>query len=107
MQAAGRKVALVKSSIDTRYHSSRIVTHDGHSKVTSTAGPETVLAICIANCIASGTLRGMSDVVPMLSLITCCSSKLQHDGDRLSFWLVLSMKFKESRHAMQQPAQRC
>jgi len=42
MQAAGHKVALVKSSIDTRYHSTRIVTHDGHSKVTSTAGPETI-----------------------------------------------------------------
>ena len=35
VQAAGRRVVLVKSSIDTRYHSSRIVTHDGHSKVLS------------------------------------------------------------------------
>ena len=33
LQADGQKVALVKSRIDTRYHSSRIVTHDGHSKV--------------------------------------------------------------------------
>ena len=33
LQADGHKVALVKSSIDTRYHSSRIVTHDGDSKV--------------------------------------------------------------------------
>ena len=37
LQAAGRKVVLVKSSIDTRYHSSRIVTHDGHSKVLSSS----------------------------------------------------------------------
>jgi len=40
MQAAGHKVALVKSSIDTRYHSTRIVTHDGHSKVIFTTDPE-------------------------------------------------------------------
>ena len=32
-QAAGRKVAVVKSSVDTRYHATRVVSHDGKSKV--------------------------------------------------------------------------
>ncbi|CAL8470270.1 g9812 [Coccomyxa elongata] len=32
-EAAGRKVAVVKSSVDTRYHATRVVSHDGKSKV--------------------------------------------------------------------------
>lgn len=29
------KVAVVKSSVDTRYHATRVVSHDGQSKVSS------------------------------------------------------------------------
>ncbi|KAK9916005.1 hypothetical protein WJX75_007211 [Coccomyxa subellipsoidea] len=32
-EAAGMKVAVVKSSVDTRYHATRVVSHDGQSKV--------------------------------------------------------------------------
>ena len=53
LQAAGRKVALVKSSIDTRYHSARIVTHDGHSKVCLRQRPcvARVHSRCMSGCL--------------------------------------------------------
>ena len=59
LQAAGRKVALVKSSLDNRYHSARIVTHNGHSKV------------CLMQCLriiwqGAVLMKHWSGTVPMI-----------------------------------------
>ena len=59
-------MALVKSSIDTRYHSARIVTHDGHSKVCLRQRPMSLMAGCTPDAIAIVSLVGID-----LQVMTC------------------------------------
>lgn len=91
-QAAGRKVAVVKSSVDNRYHATRVVSHDGHSKVCacfhlvsrhggpySHGGPEkfilTFFTACMQACFAASSLGELR----------------QHLGDRYHEYNVIAI----------------